>query len=436
MTCLKEEKSVGLETFFTKQSGIKGKLRTQAEDFIVEELFQKPPLDEEGSFTIATVTSKNWETNQLIRSLSKSLQISRNRIHFAGTKDKRSVSTQLFSFYRIKPERIQQIQLKNVTISNIYPSNKKLYIGDLKGNHFSITIRNIPKKINEKSMYELLQPINKIQGFPNFFGIQRFGIIRPITHLVGKYLMQADFEKAVMTYLTFLDDHEDLESYQARKQLLETNDFKKAFHDFPNHLIYEKSMLNILQVDPNDFIGAIKELPKNLITMFVYAYQSYLFNRILCERIRRNLPIDAAILGDVILPMKNGNPIDEPIAVSSINVDKVNRQIKREKAVVSSILLGRDSVLSKGEMGEIERKIIADENVDKRDFIIPDIPLASSFGTRRGLFAPLQNLSYQIIDDTLYADKKAVQIQFDLKKGCYATSFLREIMKTDDIRNY
>ena len=104
--------------------------------------------------------------------------------------------------------------------------------------------------------------------------------------------------------------------------------------------------------------------------------------------------------------------------------------------MVSSILLGRDSVLSNGEMGEIERKIIAEENVDKRDFIIPDIPFASSFGTRRGLFAPLQNLTYEIIDDTLYANKKAVQIQFDLKKGCYATSFLREIMKTDDIRNY
>ena len=98
---LKEEQNVGLETFYTETKGIGGKLRSIPEDFIVEERFSNPKHDEKGPFCIATITSKNWETNQLVRTLGKNLQVSRKRIHFAGTKDKRAVSTQLFSFYDI-----------------------------------------------------------------------------------------------------------------------------------------------------------------------------------------------------------------------------------------------------------------------------------------------------------------------------------------------
>ena len=59
-------------------------------------------------------------------------------------------------------------------------------------------------------------------------------------------------------------------------------------------------MLNKLVVDSEDFIGALKELPKNLLTMFVYAYQSYLFNKKLSRRIQKKLTLNAAVVGDII----------------------------------------------------------------------------------------------------------------------------------------
>ena len=74
---------------------------------------------------------------------------------------------------------------------------------------------------------------------------------------------------------------------------------------YPNQLNYEKAILNKLVVDSKDFVGSLKELPKNLLTMFVYAYQSYLFNKILSERIKRKLLINRAIVGDIVLPSLN-----------------------------------------------------------------------------------------------------------------------------------
>jgi tRNA pseudouridine13 synthase len=435
-TCLKEEQNVGIETFFSKAEGIGGKLRTIPEDFKVRERFTDHEEKKEGLFTIAQITSKNWETNALVRTLSKNLKISRNRIHFAGTKDKRSVSTQLFSFYNIPVEKIQQLAVKDVFISDVYISDKKTFLGDLIGNHFDICIRNISKAITSQTISQLIVPIREVNGFPNFFGIQRFGIIRPITHLVGKKIVKAQFEEAVMTYLTFLDDHEDSSAYKARKTLAETHDFKQAFHRFPSYLTYEKALLNHLQKHPDDFVGSLKTLPKNLITMFVYAYQSYLFNRILSQRIKKKLPIHQAIEGDIIVEKHGGNPTERYFHVNGVNIEKVNKQIGKGKADVSCVLVGFHSEFARGMMGEIEHTIFEKESIDKRDFIIPLLPIASSEGLRRSIFAPLTNLSYEINDDLFHANKQVLHLRFDLQKGCYATSFLREIMKANDIRDY
>ena len=436
MQVLPEESTIGLETFFTKEKGIFGKLRTYPEDFIVVEQAKDFERTENGHITFAQVTSVNWETNHLIIELSKQLHISRKRIMFAGTKDKRARTTQILSFYRVKPEKLEQISLKDVTIENIFLSNKMLRLGDLKGNHFEITIRDVSKNITEKRLDSLFLPIQTSGGFPNYFGVQRFGIIRPITHLVGKYMVQGDFKKAALCYLTDVSSYEDEVATQVRKELQRTGDMKQAFHDFPDQLQFEKALAQHLAQHPDDYIGALKVLPRNLLTMFVYAYQSVLFNMMLSQRIKKGLPLHKAVPGDVVLPVENDEILETQIPVNDQNLETVNKQLKKGRGFVSSILIGSDTTYSKAEMGEIEQNIIETEGVDQRDFIIPEIPAASSYGTRRALLAPVSNLTYELLKDEAYPESQKVIVRFDLRKGCYATSFLREIMKTDDIRNY
>ena len=87
-------------------------------------------------------------------------------------------------------------------------------------------------------------------------------------------------------------------------------------------------------------------------------------------------------------------------------------------------------------MGEIEHKIIDKEKIDPRDFIIPDIPRISSRGSRHPLISSINKINYKLKADDLNSGKKALNLKFELKKGCYATSLLREFMKADDIKNY
>jgi tRNA pseudouridine13 synthase len=192
MKILDYEKRIGIELFLTQTEGIGGKLRTIPQDFIVEEISKYPNEKKEGNYSIAEITTINWETNHLIKELSNKLHISRKRINFAGTKDKRSKSKRLMSFFKVDNKKLNEISLKDVEINYLFQSDKPIKIGNLIGNKFDINIRDIKnKKISQ--IENIYSKIKENGGFPNYFGIQRFGVIRPITHIVGKYIVKGDF---------------------------------------------------------------------------------------------------------------------------------------------------------------------------------------------------------------------------------------------------
>lgn len=430
------EHEIGIDTYCTSLPGIGGKLRVRIDDFHVSELFVYPPKNDKGRFTIAEVSCRNWETHTLVKEIASRLHVSQQRISFAGTKDKRAWTTQLMSFAHIVPEQIASLSIKDVSINNFYRSDVPVRLGDLLGNRFEITIRGIPETIGTDQITSLLTPFQKWCGFPNFYGIQRFGIIRPITHLVGKFIVHGDYEKAAMTYIAHPMKGENEITYALREDLEKTKDYSKAFHSYPDALNFEKAILNKLIQSPDDFIGALKELPKNLLLMFVNAYESFLFNKILSERIKRNIPIHKAVVGDIISPVRKNVITPEHIPVETTNLDKVNTQILKRKAVVTGLLVGYNTVFADGEMGKIEQEIIESQNIDPRDFIIPEIPFLSSQGSRRPLLAFLPWLEWTIQKDDQSKNHQALSLCFELQKGCYATTLLREIMKSKDPRDF
>lgn len=421
------EADIGLEVFCTSTPGTGGRLRKVPEDFVVEEISKYPDRTDDGRYTIATVSSTNWEMNRLVRMLSRSLMISRNRIGFAGTKDKRAVTKQLMSF-EAPIEDVISVRMHQVTISDAYRAKKHITIGDLIGNTFQLKVRDCVMQDEEleKAAQATATALREIGGFPNFFGVQRFGALRPVTHLVGRCIVKGDFERAVMTYVANPSADEPEEAQMARRDLERSRDFKSALATYPKKLSFERTVISYLAENDGDYAGAIRSLPPNLQMMFVHAYQSCLFNRMLSLRIRRDIPLSSPILGDVVLPAdRDGIPDhDVCIRVTEENIDLVERQMADRKAFVSGLLFGSESEFAEGEAGEIEKAIVGAESVDHEDFIIPEIPGCSSRGSRRELLGRLKDLEIRTDNDTL-------DISFSLDKGCYATSLLREFMKAD-----
>jgi tRNA pseudouridine13 synthase len=419
------EEEIGISVYLTKDvQGIHGRLKLEPEDFVVEEESIFPPEDAEGPITVAVVKHRNWEMNRLVRRLSANLRMGRGMVAFAGTKDKRSVATQVMTFHA-RLEDVAALQIPDVEILRTYRSRLDTRLGNLIGNRFKIVVNEIEPDRAEERIAAVSVKVTELGGFPNFFGVQRFGVTRPITHLIGKAMVRGDFEKAVMLYLGEETEYEFDECKEARRFIAETRDFKKALEIFPESLTFERMMLGHLSRNPGDYAGAIRTLPRNLVMMFVHAYQSFLFNRILSLRIEANIPLDIAIEGDVILPLdKNGLPDHRRyVRATSVNIERVNEQIANGRGFISGSLFGSNPALAEGAMGEIERRVVKEEALESEDFIVTQLLEASSKGMRRELISPVKDLLYKV-------DGASASFSFGLNKGCYATSLLREYMKS------
>lgn len=425
------ESSMGLILFYTSTPGVGGKLRRMTEDFVVEEVSLRPAAVKSagnGRYSVATVKAFNWETNRLVKRLAKELNIPNNQIHFAGTKDKRGITTQLMTF-SAPPDDLRALDIPDVEISNVYTSNHRLKLGRLYGNKFNILLTNpsLAGSDFKNALVQTREQLDELSGFPNFFGVQRFGAVRPITHNVGKFLVQRKFEDAVWEYMGN-PMTSDTVGFEVRSNLVKTKDFEAAWAEYPKELDFERAMIKYLIHNPEDYIGAMRRFPKNLLSMFVHSYQSYIFNLILCERISRGISLAEPQIGDLVLPVdKDGLPIHtEWYSVTYENQSKLTRLVANKRAFISGLVFGSETEFAKGVMGEIEQKYIEQEDLKPDDFIIPELLSTPIRGIRRELVAPIKDLSLEITEDT-------ARFLFQLNKGTYATSLLREYMKTDAV---
>lgn len=429
--CATGEADIGMLYYISDVDGTGGRLKAKSEDFVVDEISSHPEKADNGRYTIAKVTAKNWETNHMIRTLSRVMGISRERIGFAGTKDKRAVTSQLLSVDG-PPSLLDNVSLQDLSIGDVYTAKRKIMIGDLIGNEFQIRVSNVSKPESEvKDICEsVVSEIKRTGGFPNYFGVQRFGVMRPITHKVGELLVRGDVEGAVRCYVTYPAGPAsyDTAAAETRKMLAETKDWSGLVKSVPDSMSFERTMMSYLEDNPEDWVGAVSVLPGNLQMMFVHAYQSYLFNLMLSERIARGIPLNRPVVGDVVVPLDaDGIPHHEnPVFATSKNIDLVERQVRLKKAFVTINLYGSKSEFAEGEMGEIERKIIADQKITAEDFIVPGLSHCSSEGSRREVLCPVKNLGYG-----LEGDGSSYKVSFGLPKGNYATCLMREFMKSE-----
>lgn len=430
------EKKIGINLYSTESEGLGGQLRQEIEDFIVKEITNREE-GKEGKYLILELTKNDWDTHHFTRTLAKILQISQKRIGVAGTKDKRALTTQKISIFDIEASEIEKIHLKDIELKVLGRSRKSIELGDLWGNDFTITIRNIPYSLEEteRLLKTTTEEILAQRGVPNFFGIQRFGAVRPVTHLVGKALVEGDFEKAALIYIAEPFPDEPEETKKARQFVKETLDFKEGLKLYPLRLGHERAMMNHLIANPEDFAGAFLVLPKNLYKIFVHGYQSYLYNLILCSRIEKGLPLNQAVEGDIVC-FKNEAGLPDSSKTEKVMADTVtamNRLLKKKRAFITAPLPGYATEFASGLPGEIEQEVLEEFNVPLNGFNIEKIPEMSSKGTRREILLQVEP-KFEASEDELNPGKSKAILEFMLPKGSYATTVLREYMKVDPLQ--
>lgn len=438
------ERMLGIEAYISQSLGIGGRIRQFTEDFVVEEVLMdgsKAQVSSTeilqpvggGRYLICVLVKQDWDTFLAIKKVARRLGISPKRIQIAGIKDAKAFTAQHISIRGVTPERVSGVRIKDIALYPLRFSDERVYSQLLLGNQFHITIRTIShsSSVIEKRVKNIQNELSSLGGVPNFFGHQRFGTVRPITHLIGKLLTRRDLERAALTFLAKPSPYEHPESREARQQLQDTQDFVEALRCFPKHLKYERLMLVHLAKQSNDFIGAFRKLPSKLRRLFVHAYQSFLFNKFLSQRLKREVGFNDVQVGDYVVHLdRYGLPTMEFEQATAQSLLTVKKALKKGKMQVAIPLIGFKQYPSEGVQGEIERGILEDENVVPRNFYIPSMPETSAPGRLRTVLAPITDLSVEEASrDSANPPKRKIRLSFTLHRGSYATVLLREFMK-------
>ncbi|KAH7929415.1 tRNA pseudouridine synthase D [Leucogyrophana mollusca] len=453
-----------------------------------------------------TLQKTNRDTQDALGHISRTLHVNIKDLAVAGTKDKRGVTVQRVSLRRgaktvedvwkaanqigrrSARDAVSQRGDRGVRIADLCYRKASLELGMLKGNAFVITLRNV----QTDSVHTLDRAMNSIKhkGFINYYGMQRFGTAAVPTHSIGLAILKSDWHKAVALILQKRPgEHPDV--VQAREAWLIDGNLDHAIALMPRRVVAERCILESYKKqggDTRNAMGALSTIPRNLRLMYVHAYQSYVWNAIVSERIRMH-GSDKAVPGDLVFESepagKSGDLDDEEMglagqpdadekvgeepestssrarkkAAKAAWVPPSVKTLTEEDADKYSIfdvimpLPGRDVAYPGGKLGERYREFLILDGLDPDNFIRKQKEYTLNGSYRKILQLP-KDMSWSVLrytdpdvalaqadEDKLLGfdapvvveDGKFVALQINLTLGtaAYATMALREVTKTE-----
>ena len=384
---------IGISVYSTNFKGCGGKIRTHVEDFQVAEILSKKAMgtiSQEGNYAVYKLKKQGIDTNHSLSNIFKKHHL---RLKSLGLKDASAITEQ-FVYSEKKIKSIDSISEKKYSIKRIGFVKKPFSKKDMIGNQFKIRIVDATNEIEK---------FNEYKKILNFYGYQRFGSKRPVTHLIGKALIQKDYEKAIHFLLTYRSKYDSAENSKIREKLSDRSNFSKLLPEIPFQMDLERTVVNQMIQDENPK-NALRAIPLNIRRFFVQAYQSFLFNKTLSAAFTDGEELFFPQQGDVCYD-KNGN-------LGKFSNDPDQRL---------SIPFVGYAYYKKTRFNYQISKILESEEVSPKDFFLKEMQELSNEGGFRNSSIKCEDI-------------KANQnmITFTLSRGSFATIVLREIMKPED----
>ncbi|MDH3385624.1 MAG: tRNA pseudouridine(13) synthase TruD [Nitrosopumilus sp.] len=384
---------IGISIYSTKFEGIGGKIRSIPEDFEVSEVISDKSLklisDQDG-YAIYKLKKKKIDTTHALSDIFRKKGL---RLKALGLKDASAITAQ-FVCSNNKGKSIVDYTSEKYSLKKIGYVKKPLSKKDMIGNHFKIKIIDCKNNLSEFTEHDKIL---------NFYGYQRFGSKRAVTHLIGKAILQRDFDKAVDLILSFRSPFDSNENNEIREKLTDKSNYKKYFDQVPPQMDIERIVLKEMIVS-DDSQKSIKQIPLSLRRFYIQAYQSFLFNQTLSSAFLDGENLFEAQEGDVCFDFK----------------DIIGKFIKGADQRLAIPFIGY-SYYKKTRFNYQISKILEDEEITPRDFFIKEMQEVSNEGGFRQ--ASIACSEYSSEGNTLY---------FTLSRGSFATILLREIMKPEN----
>jgi tRNA pseudouridine13 synthase len=387
------DSQIGISVYSTKFPGIGGKIRVEPEDFQVSELISekvKNSINDQNGYAVYKLKKKKIDTNHALSGIFRQKGI---RLKALGLKDASAVTEQ-FVCSGNKGKSIESFSSDKYSLEKLGFVKKPLSKKDMIGNHFKLKISDCQNNLESFTEYDRIL---------NFYGYQRFGSKRPVTHLIGKAILQMDFKKSVDLILSFTSSYDSKENTEIREKLSDKANYEQYFDQVPVQMDIERIVLKEM-IEHGEPIRAIRAIPVSLRRFYIQAYQSFIFNQSLSA---------AFVDGENLFEAQTGDVCFDHDGI-------IGKFVKGMDQYLALPFVGY-SYYKKTRFDFQISKILEQEEITPKDFFIKEMQEASSEGGFRQ--AAIHCTDYSSHED---------MVEFSLSRGSFATILLREIMKPQD----
>jgi tRNA pseudouridine13 synthase len=384
------------------------KVKQQLEDFSVEELTDVTPR-EQGPFGFYRLEKRGWTTPDALAAIRRRWKLEPRRLSYGGLKDRYAVTTQYLSIFH-GPRRNLSHQDIHVTYLGQLPAAYSS--ADIKANRFRLTVRDLSTAAAAHAE-QALEAV-RTDGVPNYFDDQRFGSVTPGGSFIAGHLVRGQFEEALQLALAGPYEHDRAEQ-KNEKALLNAHwgDWPALKERLPRG--HARSLVDYLVHHPADFRGAVARLRPELRGLYLSAYQSHLWNRMLSHWLRQHCRPEQLVtvrlrLGAV--PMHQGLDDDQQRQLRELTLplpsSRLHLEAEDRRAAVVQAVLAEEGL----ELGQLKVKGIRE--------------MFFSRGERAALCLP-EHLEYATRPDERQPGRQQLGLAFDLPRGCYATLIIKRI---------
>lgn len=389
------------------------KLRCTPDDFHVEELTSVTP--EGGPFAFYRLTKTSIGTPEAIHALTERWKIARHRISYGGLKDRHAVTIQHLTIHNGPRQSLRQ---KSINLEYLGQVSGPFTSAMISANRFGLVLRDMQADAVQRAQGAVRTVART--GLPNYFDDQRFGSLGNSGQWIAREWCLGNWERAL--WLALADPHADDSSSERRqKQIL-----RDKWGQWPEcqqmlERSHRRSIITYLSDkvkvgrDP-DYRGAIARISVDLRGLYLSAWQSALWNRLLNEYLRAKCPAEDLRLqtlasGDVVFPVActgSQEPSGVELPLPSARIDR-----------------------PEGEIGDLLDRVLTAENIELRQIRVK-YPRDSFFskGSRRAMINP-SNLQCSTEIDELYPGRNKLHLSFELPRGSYATILVKRLTLDD-----
>jgi tRNA pseudouridine13 synthase len=384
------------------------KLKQHPEDFQVEELTDIVP-NGEGPFALYRLEKRSWTTLDALEAIRRRWKIEPRRLSYGGLKDRHAYTVQYFTIFH-GPHR--DLKHHDILVYYLGQTTAPYTSQDIRANRFRITLRDV--RAEELAAARSAVDEVRVDGVPNYFDEQRFGSVGEEGRFVARFLILGHYEEALRLALAEPYPY-DRASQKQEKAILRAHwgDWATCKALLPRG--HARSIVDYLVSHPADFRGAVARLRPELRSLYLSAYQSYLWNGILARALEQRC--------------RPGQLIPIHLRLGTLPMYRLLDEAQR--AELRDLLLPLPS--ARLHLDPADRRaplieaVVAEEGIPLKELKIRAFrePFFAK-GERSALCLPA-NLAEEVGDDEYHSGRRKLVLSFELPRGSYATLIVKRI---------